>query len=265
MDAILVYTFSVLKISLINVALSGDNAVVIALAAHNLPARQRRRVVLWGGILAVAMQAVFTLLIADLLGVPGLRLAGAVLLLIIACKLMQEESAPEVGVGTEGRSRMGALILRIALANLAMSFDNVVAVASICRGDPIRMGLGLLISGLMIFIFSTAIVELMVRFKWIVSAGALVLAVTAGEMFWSDLTAASGHSTPGKTASLMGGMPGVPVHVLFVGLIVLACLAYPRWRRGLPPRSGEWARAAGDRVVAPLRRWFPRFTDQLTD
>src|SRR5690242_13805842 len=105
------------------------------------------------------MQAAFTLIVARLLRVPGLRLLGGALLLGIAVKLIQEEAETddegEVGPGTT------ASIVRIALANLAMSFDNVVAVASVCRSDPSRMALGLAVSGVILFACSAAIVELM--------------------------------------------------------------------------------------------------------
>jgi YjbE family integral membrane protein len=189
------YVFSIFQIALINVALSGDNAVVIALAAHHLPARQRRRVVLWGGSLAVAMQAGFTLVISRLLRIPGLRIIGAVLLLGIAGKLAQEEVGGEVAVGTGEESAAtgtGASVARIALANLAMSFDNVLAIASVCRSDPVRMGLGLAISGLILFAFSAGISSLMARFRWVAYAGALMLAITAAGMIWREVASESG-------------------------------------------------------------------------
>ncbi len=202
------YALSIFEIALINVALSGDNAIVIALAAHHLPERQRRRVVLWGGALAVAMQAVFTLVIARLLQVPGLRVVGALLLLVIVAKLVQEEA---VDPGEEhAGAGAGASIVRIALANLAMSFDNVVAIASVSQSDPIRMGLGLLISGLILFAFSAAIVALMARFKWIAYAGALMLALTAAGMIWHEMAAEPGHSSSRVAAAVATLEPDGP-------------------------------------------------------
>lgn len=207
------YVFSILQIALINVALSGDNAVVIALAAHHLPARQRRRVVLWGGSLAVAMQAGFTLVISRLLRVPGLRIIGAVLLLGIAGKIAHEEAAAEaaVGAGEDSASTgAGASIVRIALANLAMSFDNVLAVASVCRSDPVRMGLGLAISGLILFAFSAGISSLMARFRWIAYAGALMLAITAAGMIWGEMASESGDTAARVTALATPLAPAAP-------------------------------------------------------
>lgn len=197
------YAFSIFQIALINVVLSGDNAVVIALASHHLPARQRRRVVLWGGSLAVAMQAGFTLVISRLLQVPGLRIIGAMLLLGIAGKLAQEEAAAEAAVDEGGDSASAgavASVARIALANLAMSFDNVLAVASVCRSDPVRMGVGLAISGLILFAFSAGISALMARFRWVAYAGALMLAITAAGMIWHEVAGGSGDPAARVTA-----------------------------------------------------------------
>src|SRR5262245_33395244 len=88
------YAASILEIIFINIVLSGDNAVVIALVAHKLPPRQRRQALFWGSGLAVVMRVVLTLLVVPLLQVPGLRMVGGILLAWIACKLLQEEAHP---------------------------------------------------------------------------------------------------------------------------------------------------------------------------
>ena len=205
---------------------------------HKLPERQRRLVVFWGGALAVLLQAVFTLLVADLLHIPGLRLLGALLLLVIACKLLQEESAAEAPEAAEETIGFGTSIVRIALANVAMSFDNVVAVASVSRSDPIRMGLGLLISGLIIFVFSAAIVELMSRFKWIAYGGAALLAVTAAGMMWHDLSSLPIGSKKTTAILEMAAIHGLPAQALFTGFVVMACLSSPHW--GLAQACVDW-------------------------
>src|SRR5262245_45941266 len=117
---------SLAQIVLINAVLSGDNALVIALAARHLPPRQRRAAMLWGGVAAVALRLALTLAVAYVLLVPGVRFVGAVLLLGIACKLVRDESAVDRGGGPAPTSVRTA-VFRIAVADLVMSLDNVVA------------------------------------------------------------------------------------------------------------------------------------------
>ena len=120
---------------------------MIAVAAHNLPKRQRGRAIFWGGVSAIVMQIAFALVVTEILVVPGLRFVGAVLLLAIGCKLLQENNEEGSEETQDDGSATSASIVRIALVNLVMSFDNVVAVASVSRGDPVRIVIGLVISG----------------------------------------------------------------------------------------------------------------------
>ena len=133
---------SIIQIVLVNAVLSGDNAMVIALAAHRLPAAQRRQAMLWGSGLAIVMRLLLTFVVSALLLVPGLRFVGAVLLAYIACKLIQEEAQP-AGPGREAPTSMSSAIARIALADLVMSLDNVIAVAGVSQSDPVRLAVGL--------------------------------------------------------------------------------------------------------------------------
>src|SRR3954449_13568927 len=105
---------SIVQIVLINAVLSGDNAVVIALAAHGLPPAQRRQAMLWGSALAIVMRLVLTFLVSYLLLTPGLRFLGAVLLAYIACKLIQEESE-SAGQAQQSPANMRTANARIAL------------------------------------------------------------------------------------------------------------------------------------------------------
>lgn len=267
MDFSIEYAVSILEVILINVALSGDNAVVIAMAARRLPGRQRRRAVFWGGGLAIAMQAAFTLVVARLLALPGLRLLGGMLLAGIAFRLVQEESesSAEAGGGDEAGPACRGPILRIALANLAMSFDNVVAVAGISRSDPVRMALGLVVSGLILFACSAGIAELMTRFRWIVYAGAAVLAVTASGMIWHDLAAAWSRSAMATWDLGLGATAGLEARALFTAMVVAGCLVLPRWARRLAARIADLARIAGEWAVAPFRRPGLSPADQAAD
>jgi YjbE family integral membrane protein len=179
---------SLAQVVLINIVLSGDNALVIAMAARHLPASQRRAAMLWGGAVAIALRLVLTLAVAYVLLVPGLRMLGAVLLLWIACKLVLDEDETARHGGPAPTSLRTA-ILRIAVADLVMSLDNVVAIAGVSGSDPLLLTVGLVLSIAAILAFSQMIVVMMNRFRWIVYAGIGVLALTAAGMIVHDLEA----------------------------------------------------------------------------
>jgi len=244
LDPTLSYAMSILEIIVINVALSGDNAVVIAMAAHKLPAPRRRTVIFWGGMLAVLTQAIFSLFIARLIRIPGLRSLGAVMLAGIACKLLQEET--EELEASQSRAQPGVQnpILRIALANLVMSLDNVMAIAGTCQSDPVRLVVALLVSMAIILGFSALIVKVLNRFKWIAYVGASMLAITAASMLWPELETAVGWARAPSAPEHLGLALGWS----FNGLIVLACLSSPWWwptierTRNVSPRFFGWSK-----------------------
>lgn len=175
------------KIILYDLALSGDNAAVIGLAAHRLPAKQRRQAMIWGCGLAIGMRIAFTVVIYELLGIPGLRFVGAVLLVWIACKLMMEEVQSSVDPDAAPTSLFKA-IQRIAMADFIMSLDNVLAIASAARTWN-EIVLGLVISIVMLLFLSAVITELMHRYRWIAYAAVALLAAAAGHMMAHDLHA----------------------------------------------------------------------------
>lgn len=179
------YLISIAQIILIDIVLSGDNAVVIAMAAHKLPVHQRQRAILWGGGIAILLRVVFTLVMAFLLMIPGVRLIGGLVLVWIACKLLVDEEEHSVSADDADRSALAAIRM-IFLADFVMSLDNMLAVAGASHGDWVRLLMGLLISVGIIMFFSTLIAKWMNRFRWIVYLGAAVLAFTAGEMILGD-------------------------------------------------------------------------------
>src|SRR5271165_5527569 len=122
------WIFSIIQIMLVNVVLSGDNAMVIALAASSLPPEKRQRAMLWGTGLAIGMRMVLTFAVSYVLLIPGLRFLGAVLLAYIACKLIQEQADQADGDASPAPASTGTAIARIALADLVMSLDNVIAI-----------------------------------------------------------------------------------------------------------------------------------------
>ena len=158
---------------------------MIALAAHRLPDHQRRRAILWGGGIAIFLRVVFTLVMAILLNVPGVRFIGGIVLVYIACKLLLDEEEHEISADDAQRSAMAAIRM-IFVADFVMSLDNMLAVAGASHGSPVKLLMGLFVSIGIIMTCSALIARLMNRYRWIVLAGAGILALTAGEMILGD-------------------------------------------------------------------------------
>ena len=172
------------SIILANVLLSGDNAVVIAMAARGLPARQQKSAILLGSGAAIVMRIVLTLIAVRMLGLPWLKLVGGLALLWIGAKLLVDEDrqhdadAQPIGVG--------AAVRTILLADLVMSLDNVLAVAAAAQGNTLLLVIGLAVSIPLIVFGSTLILKVMERFPVIIAAGAALLGWLAGEMMLTD-------------------------------------------------------------------------------
>lgn len=174
------------QIILIDIVLSGDNAVVIAMAAHRLPDHQRKKAILWGGGIAIAMRITFTMIMAFLLMVPGVRFVGGIVLVWIACKLLMDED-DEHAIKTGGADKSTwAAIRMIFVADFVMSLDNMLAVAGAGGENFVLLVFGLLVSIFIIMTSSALIARLMNRYHWIVYLGAGILAFTAGEMIMGD-------------------------------------------------------------------------------
>ena len=176
---------ALLQIIGVNIVLSGDNAVVIALAARSLPAKQQKQAVLWGSGAAVAMRIVLTIVAVELLRLPYLKLIGAALLLWIGIQLLlpEEEEADGHAAANAG---MIAAIRTILIADLVMSLDNVIAVAAAAKGDITLLILGLLISIPLVIFGSTLLMKFMERWPIIITIGGALLGWVAGEMAVSD-------------------------------------------------------------------------------
>lgn len=171
---------AILKIIGINILLSGDNAVVIALACRSLPKGQRTLGIAMGAGAAIILRILFTLIVQQLLGVPYLKLIGGLLLLWIAIKLLTSEEASEDSVAS-GASLWEAVRI-VAVADVIMSLDNVLAIAAAAHGDHTLVVLGLLISIPLVVFGSTMIMALLTRFPILVWAGAALLGWIAGEL-----------------------------------------------------------------------------------
>ena len=174
---------ALLKIIGVNIILSGDNAVVIALAARSLPAHQQKRAIIWGSGAAIIMRIVLTAFAVALLQFPYLKIVGAVLLVWIGIKLLVPDDGEEHIASHEN---LGAAIKTILIADLVMSVDNVIAVAAAAKDNVTLLVLGLAISIPLIIFASTLLLKLMERFPIIITVGAGLLGFVAGEMAITD-------------------------------------------------------------------------------
>ncbi|SDF22000.1 TerC family protein [Sporolituus thermophilus] len=172
------------SITTINLLLSGDNALVIALASRNLPARQQRSAVFYGGAGAIILRIILTFIAIFLLQIPYLQLLGGLLLLWVAIKLISGEEKTHEEI--EAASSLWAAVKTILVADLVMSLDNVLAIAGIAKGNIPLLVIGLGISIPIIIGGSRAIMLLMERWPVVILFGAAFLGWTAGEMVLAD-------------------------------------------------------------------------------
>jgi len=171
------------QIIMINIVLSGDNAVVIALASRSLPPAQQKKAILFGSVGAIVLRVVLTFFAVYLLSLPYLKLLGAALLLWIGVDLLKgEDDEAEL----EGHAHLSGAIKTIIVADLVMSLDNVIGVAAAAKGNVVLLVIGLGISIPLIIYGSTLILKLMTRYPVIITIGAGLLGWVAGEMALSD-------------------------------------------------------------------------------
>lgn len=169
----------------VNIILSGDNAVVIALAARSLPPHQQRQAIFWGSAAAIVLRVVLTIVAVEMLKWPYLKIVGAILLVYIGVTLMLEDDDGDGKLGQGGGSMLAA-IRTILIADLVMSLDNVIAVAAAAKGNIPLLVIGLALSIPLIIFGSTLLLKVMERFPIIITAGAALLGFLAGEMFLTD-------------------------------------------------------------------------------
>ncbi len=204
------------QIILIDIVLSGDNAVVIALACRNLSPEQRRKGIFWGVAGAVGLRVVLTVFAALVMNLPWLKFVGGLLLIWIAVKLMLPEE--EEGHDIEASAHLWGAVKTIVIADFVMSLDNVIAVAGAAHGSLLLLLFGLAVSIPLIVWSSQLILRWMERWPWIVLLGAALLGYVAGQMLMTD---------PGVTA-LLPDMPAWSGKVAgLVGAIVVVLLG--RW------------------------------------
>lgn len=180
------FWIALMQIIGVNIVLSGDNAVVIALAARSLPPKQQKQAVLWGSGAAVVMRIALTIVAVQLLQLPYLKLVGAALLLWIGVQLLLPEDDEGGHGGASANSGMIAAIRTILIADLVMSIDNVIAVAAAAKGSMTLLVLGLVISIPLVIFGSTLLMKFMERWPIIITIGGGLLGWVAGEMAVTD-------------------------------------------------------------------------------
>ncbi|MBU3604745.1 TerC family protein [Polynucleobacter sp. AP-Kaivos-20-H2] len=200
---------ALLSIIVANILLSGDNAVVIALASRNLPANQQKKAIFWGSAAAIILRVVLTITAVQLLSLPYLKIVGAILLVYIGVQLLAD-SDDEAEM--DGHSNIWGAIRTILVADLVMSLDNVIAVAAAAQKGPEETRLALLIIGLglsipLIIFGSTMLLKVMDRFPVIITLGAGLLGLLAGGMLVED---------PAIKDSIQGAMEDA--HMIFEGI-----------------------------------------------
>jgi len=206
-----------LQIIWVNILLSGDNAVVIALACRQLPPRQQTMGIILGTLPAVVLRIVFTVFIAYLMGIPYLKMVGGALLFWVAVKMLQGEDEGDDAV--QSGATIWAAVRTIVVADAVMSLDNVIAIAAAARGDMVLLVLGLLISMPLVIFGSAILLKLLTRFPILVTAGGALLGWIAGEVMVTDpavLHWVEEHAPALETAVPAGGA----VAVVLIGRVL---------------------------------------------
>ena len=215
-----------------NILLSGDNAVVIAMAARSLPASQQKKAIFWGSAAAIVLRIILTIAAVQLLQLPYLKVIGALALLWIGVQLLVD-TEDEGEVKAEGT--MGAAVRTILVADLVMSIDNVIAVAGAADRAPEAYRVPLLVAGLamsipLIIAGSTLLIKVMERFPIIITAGAALLGFLAGEMLATD---------PALEPWLKQNLPHA--ELLFGAIGAVAVVGAGRWLHHRQSRTAEAA------------------------
>ena len=215
------FWLAALEIIWINLLLSGDNAVVIALACRNLPPRERRWGMVLGAGVAVLLRIVFAGVVSALMALPYLKIAGALTLLWVAAKLLVPPAHDGEG-SPEAAKDLWLAIKIIAVADVVMSLDNVLAVAAVAKGDYVLLAFGLAVSIPMVVAGSAIVLALLERFPFLVWGGAAVLGWIAGDILNTDPVVA--HLSAGFDADIIE-------LVLELAGVVIVIAAGLIWRR----------------------------------
>ncbi len=179
--------FALINIIFIDVIMSGDNALLIGMATKNLPLKERKKAIFWGVILATILRVIFAVFALYLLGIIGVRLAGGLLLMYVVYKLFREirhEMAPKAEKEAIPTT-LKAAVTSIIIADVSMSLDNVLAVAGASHGNVVALGIGLIISIILMAVASNFMAVALQKYPKIQWVGLIVLLYVAGHMIYS--------------------------------------------------------------------------------
>jgi YjbE family integral membrane protein len=210
------YLYSIISIIILDLTLSGDNAVVIGMAAHRLPLRQRKAAIVIGGGAAIVLRLALTVVTAYLLRISGLLLIGGLLLMWIAFKLLKEEE--EGAEGLPAAASMGKAISTILMADLVMSLDNILAVAGASHGNTTLLVFGLLLSMAILMWMGSMVANLLNRFTWLSYVGAAVIAWTGAIMIFED-----------QVILMRAAWISRPIAYAFAAVITFAVTGFAHW------------------------------------
>jgi YjbE family integral membrane protein len=192
------------KILLINLILSGDNAVVIAMASRNLPPNLKNKAIVWGTVGAVVFRILFTVIVLYLLKLPYIHLIGGILLLVVAYKLLVNEEPDENQIKV-GSSLKEAIVI-IIFADMLMSLDNVLGIVAVSNNNMLLVIIGIILSIPIMLFASQFILKIMETYSFVVYIGSALLAWTAGEMIVKEpfIQRSLSSSTSMEIALLIG-------------------------------------------------------------
>src|SRR5487761_563955 len=173
-----------LEIIVINILLSGDNAVVIALACRNLPPKQRRWGIFWGAIGAIVLRIILTFFAVSLLKLPWLKIVGGVALVWIGIKLITQED--DEGVDVKASEQLLSAVWTVIVADVVMSIDNVLGVAAAAKGNLLLLVFGLVVSIPLIIAGAQLVMKAIERYPVLIVAGGGLLGFIAGELIIDD-------------------------------------------------------------------------------
>lgn len=215
MDAIFADVAALFQVILIDLALAGDNAVAVGLAAAGLPARQQKRAIFWGIVMALVLRILFAGVTIQLLEIKGLLLVGGLLLFWVAWRMWAdlkahrpvsvgepekvEHAIEEVTSHGQHPKTFRSALLTIVLADVSMSLDNVLAVAAVSRHNEVIMAFGLVLSVVLMGVAATFIARIIEKHRWIAIVGIVIIVFAGLRMVWED-----GHNF------LPAYIPGIP-------------------------------------------------------
>jgi YjbE family integral membrane protein len=240
------FWFAVVQIIFINALLSGDNAIVIAMACRGLPQQQRRWGLILGAGLAVLLRIVFTVVLASLMMLPYLKLVGGAALLYISAKLLAPEGPDKSEV--EAAAHLWRAVLLVVIADIVMSFDNVVAIAAAARGDFFLLAIGLAISIPFLVVGAALVAMLLDRFPILIWAGAALLGWIGGQTMATDPLFAALGGTVARQVEFAASVSGAALAIAAGGL-------WQRWQQS-HARSGPPSTVA--LLIAKFFQMWPK-------